>query len=125
MSATWKKSSILHSPPWKNWSSRVSQGHQSLEWTRNETHPLSEGIALLPGTLVVLVKRCLEHGGIEVHFFGESLAGIESLHETTANVVLAMPLDLLGCLAIEEESDGVLAVLPNTGATVSPKMGTN
>ena len=122
MSATWKKSSILHSPPWKNSRGNVSKGYQPLD-RRARTHPLSERITLLPGTLVVLVERCLEDRGIELHLLGESFAGIESLHKTTTNVVLTVPLDFLGSLAVEDESDGVLAVLPNAGARVSKERG--
>lgn len=77
---------------------------------------LSKRIALLPGTLVVFVKCRLENRGIKLHFLGEGFARIESLHKTTANVVLAVPLDLLGGLAIEDEADGVFAVLPDARA---------
>ena len=91
---------------------------------RNETYLLSKRIVLLPGTVVIFVKCSLENRGIELHLLGKSFARIESLHKTTTNVVLAVPLNLLGGLAVEDESDGVLAVLPDAGARVNPKVGT-
>ena len=76
---------------------------------------LSKRVVLLPGTFVVLFKRRLENRGIELHLLSESVTRIESLHKTTADVVLAVPLDLLGGLAVEDEPDRVFAVLPDAG----------
>ena len=50
----------------------------------------------------------LEDGGFDAHFLGESVAGVETLHETTADVVLAVPLDLLRCLTVKNKTDGEL-----------------
>jgi hypothetical protein len=123
MSATWKKSSILHSPPWKNWGTKSAKDIKARKRARNERHLLSKRVALLPGPLVVFIERCLENRGVKLHLLSEGLGGIESLHKTTTNVVLAVPFDLFGSLAVEDESDGVLAVLPDAEARVSRKGG--
>lgn len=44
----------------------------------------------------------------ETHLLCESFSVVKLLHQATADVVLAMPLDLLRRLSVENESNGVL-----------------
>ena len=56
---------------------------------------LAEGVLLRPGDLVVVVERLLENLGLDAHLLRERLAALKALHETTADVVLAVPFDFL------------------------------
>ena len=69
---------------------------------------LAEGVLLGADADVVIVEGLLEDGRGNTELLGESLAVLEALHETTADVVLAVPFDLLGGLAVEDETDGIL-----------------
>jgi ABC-type methionine transport system permease subunit len=55
---------------------------------------------------------------VEAHLLRKVLSALETLHEATPNVVLAMPLDLLARLSVEDETDGELAVVPHTASNV-------
>ena len=56
---------------------------------------LAEWILLCPDADVVVIEGLLERGGGDAHLLSESLAVLKALHETTANVVLTVPLDVL------------------------------
>jgi len=45
---------------------------------------------------------------LDAHLLGESLTALELLHESTANIVLAMPLNLAGGFAVKDKTDRVL-----------------
>ena len=72
------------------------------------THLLAEWILLCPDALVVIIEGFPEDLGCETHLLGESLTALEALHETTTDVVLAVPFDLGGCLTVEHKTDGIL-----------------
>lgn len=44
----------------------------------------------------------------DAHLLGEGLAGLEALHEATADIVLAVPLDFGRGLSVEHQANGVL-----------------
>ena len=69
---------------------------------------LAEGILLRPRDCVVVVEGLLEGLGGDAHLLRECLAALEALHESTADVVLAVPLDLLRRVAVEHKTDGEL-----------------
>ena len=73
------------------------------------TYLFTEWILLSADTLVVILEGLLEHGGGKAKLFSEGLAALEALHQATADVVLAMPLDLLGGSTVEDEADRVLS----------------
>mmetsp|Transcript_25778 Transcript_25778/g.43213 ORF Transcript_25778/g.43213 Transcript_25778/m.43213 type:complete len:580 (+) Transcript_25778:429-2168(+) len=58
--------------------------------------------------LVVLGEGVAERLGVDTHHFGDVRAAAEVLHHPAAHVVLAVPLDLLGGLAVEDEAEGPL-----------------
>lgn len=66
---------------------------------------LAKRILLRLGAHVVLVKGRLQDFGLETHLLRERITRLDALHEATADVVLAMPLDLLRCLSIENETN--------------------
>lgn len=66
---------------------------------------LAKRILLGAHRLVVVLESLLEHLGGETELLGEGLTAIETLHQATPDVVLAMPLNLLGCFAVEDETD--------------------
>lgn len=66
---------------------------------------LAKRILLRLGARVVLVKGRLEDLGLETHLLCERVTRLNALHEATADVVLAMPLDLLRRLSVENETD--------------------
>lgn len=72
------------------------------------THFLSERILLRADDGVVVVESLLQLRGRETHLLCESLTAVELLHQATADVVLAVPLDFLRRLSVENESNGVL-----------------
>jgi hypothetical protein len=82
------------------------------------TNLLAEGVLLRLNASVVIVEGLLKYRGVETHLLGQSITAIELLHETTADVVLAVPLNLARRLAIENEADGVLLVLPHLAGNV-------
>jgi hypothetical protein len=57
---------------------------------------------------IVLVKGRLEDFGLNAHLLCKCLARLDALHEPTADIVLAMPLDLPRGLAVKNESNGEL-----------------
>ena len=73
-----------------------------------KTNLLAEGILLGSDRGVVVVEGLLELGSRDTDLLGKSLTVLEALHEATTNVVLAVPLNLLAGLAVEDETDGVL-----------------
>lgn len=73
------------------------------------SHFLAEGIlGFAGGYQVVVVERLLENVGAESHLLGKSFARVETLHKTTADVMLAVPLDLVGGLPVEDQADRIL-----------------
>jgi hypothetical protein len=59
------------------------------------------------------LTRLLEDLGADANLLGELVAIVEPLHETTPDIVLAVPLDLLARRAVEHESDGELRGVSN------------
>ena len=104
MMATLKKSFIFHSPEEKN-CTNVSQCYYK---TYVQTYLLAERILLGLRSGVVVVEGLLEDLGGEAHVFCERLAGLVALHEAAADVVLAVPFDLLPRSAVEDKADGEL-----------------
>jgi hypothetical protein len=82
------------------------------------TNLLAEGVLLRLNASVIVIEGLLEYRGVETHLLGQSITAIELLHQTTADVVLAMPLDLARRLAVENKTDGVLLVLPHLAGDV-------
>jgi hypothetical protein len=58
--------------------------------------------------IVVILEGSFELSRGDAHVLGESSTVLVSLHETTANIVFAVPLDLLGSFTVENESYWVL-----------------
>lgn len=71
-------------------------------------HLLSERVLLCAYNGVVAVESLLQLRRRETHLLFESLTAVKLLHQATANVVLAVPLDLLRHLTIENQSNGIL-----------------
>lgn len=69
---------------------------------------LAERILLGADADVVIIEGLPEDVRGETELLSKSLSTVEALHETTADVVLAMPLNLLGCLTVKNKADGVL-----------------
>jgi hypothetical protein len=82
---------------------------------------LAEGVLLGSDALVIVIEGLLEDFRCDTELLGKSLAAVETLHETTADVVLAVPFDFLGRVAIEDEADGVLKI---SSAQAHPKKET-
>lgn len=66
---------------------------------------LAKGILFRLGARVILVKGRLEDLRLDTHLLCERITRLDALHQATANVMLAMPLDLLGRLSVENETD--------------------
>mmetsp|Transcript_5944 Transcript_5944/g.24337 ORF Transcript_5944/g.24337 Transcript_5944/m.24337 type:complete len:324 (-) Transcript_5944:351-1322(-) len=60
---------------------------------------------------VVLGKRLGELGGVDANLLGHLGAAAESLHDAAAAVVLAVPLDLLASLAVENQAKRALVLV--------------
>ena len=58
--------------------------------------------------VVVILEGLFKLSRSDAHVLGESSAVLVSLHETTTNVVFAVPLNLLGSFTVEDESNWVL-----------------
>ena len=58
--------------------------------------------------IIVIFEGLFELSGGDAYVLGESGAVLISFHETTANVVFAVPLNLLGSFTVENKSDWVL-----------------
>ena len=82
------------------------------------TDLLAEGVLLGPSDSVVVVEGLLEDRSRDAHVLREGLTVFVALHEATADVVLAVPLDLLRRRSVEDEPDGELAVLPHLARDV-------
>ena len=58
--------------------------------------------------IVVVIEGLLELSGADANIPCESSSVLITLHETAANIVLAVPLDLFGSFTVENEADRVL-----------------
>ena len=76
--------------------------------TTTETYLLAEGVLLCLDNSVIVVKGLLQLRHGDTDRLCKLLAVLETLHETTADVVLAVPLNLLRCLTVEDETNRVL-----------------
>ena len=76
--------------------------------TTTDTYLLAEGVLLCLDNSVIVVEGLLQLRHGDTDCLRKLLTVLETLHETTADVVLAMPLDLVRCLAVEHKADGVL-----------------
>ena len=79
----------------------------------DDTNLLAEGVLLRPCDDVVVVEGLLEDRSRNAHVLGKCLTALVALHQATANVVLAVPLDLSRGLTVENETDGVLKYYVN------------
>ena len=61
---------------------------------KNFTNLLSKRILLCADAGIVVLEGLVENLGVETHFLGQSLTALEPLHQTTADVMLTMPLNL-------------------------------
>src|SRR5882724_7943313 len=104
MTATLKKSFILHSPDEKNWFTSEVEAKTN----RLQTYLLAERILLCSDAGIVVLECLGKYLGVKAHLLRQCGTAFESLHQTTADVVFTMPLNLLRGLAIENEADGVL-----------------
>lgn len=66
---------------------------------------------------VVLIKGLLELCGRDTNLFGQLFTVLEVPHQSTAHVVLAVPLDLLGGRCVQDQADGEL-VLPHHASNI-------
>lgn len=66
---------------------------------------------------VVVIKGLLQLCGRDTNLLGQFLTVLEVLHQSTANVVLAVPLDLLGGSCVQDQADGEL-VLPHHASNI-------
>lgn len=69
------------------------------------------------GNQVVVIKGLLQLCGRDTNLLGQFLTVLEVLHQSTANVVLAVPLDLLGGSCVQDQADGEL-VLPHHASNI-------
>lgn len=69
---------------------------------------LAKRILLSLGDSVIVVESLLENRRRDTHLLGKRLPALKALHQPTANIVLAVPLDLRRCLTVEDEADGIL-----------------
>ena len=58
------------------------------------------------------LTRLLQHIRRATNLLGQLLAAVELLHQATTDIVLAVPLDLLGRSRVEHEADGELYISP-------------
>ena len=79
--------------------------HLPLAWLEEL---FAEWILLGLDDVVVVPEGLLELSRADTNVLGESGTILIALHETTANVVLAVPLNLLGSITVEDELDWVL-----------------
>ena len=63
--------------------------------------------------VVVVLEGLLKLSRSDTHVLGEGSAILIALHKATTNVVLAVPLDLLGSFAVENEPDRMLDTVIN------------
>ena len=63
---------------------------------------------LSPYDVVVIVERSLELSRTDTHVLGESSTVFVALHETSTNVVFAVPFDLFRGFSVEDQPDWVL-----------------
>jgi hypothetical protein len=81
------------------------------ETSVHKTYLLAERILFRADALVIILKSLLQGSGRKTEFLGQCLSRLEALHQSSAYVMLAVPLDLFGRLAIENKSDGILSTL--------------
>ena len=68
----------------------------------------AEWALLSPHDVVVLLEGLLELGRADAHILGKCNTVLVPLHEATADVVFAVPLNLLGGFTVEDQPDWVL-----------------
>lgn len=69
---------------------------------------LAERILLGLDTSIVVIESLLELGDGDTDLLSKCFTVLETLHETTTDVVLAVPLNLLRCLTVQDKTNGVL-----------------
>lgn len=74
---------------------------------------------LAGGDLVVLVKGLLKLRGRDANLLGQLFSVLEVLHQATADVVLAVPLDFLGGSGVEDQADWELVLPHHTSDVVA------
>jgi hypothetical protein len=83
----------------------------------------AEWILLGLDDVVVLLEGLLELRRADADILGKSSAVLITLHKSTANVVLAVPFDLLGSFTVEDEPDRMLDTGLSAGAEGGDAMG--
>ena len=83
--------------------------------TTTDTYLLAEGVLLCLDDSVIVVKGLLQLRHGDTDRLCKLLAVFETLHETTADVVLAVPLDLLRGLIIQNKANGELEDMKRKG----------
>lgn len=79
---------------------------------RKETNLLSERVLLGSDRRVVVIEGLLELSSRDTDLLRKCLTTVEALHETTADIMLAMPFDLLRRLTVEYKTNGELSKAP-------------
>jgi len=79
--------------------------HLPLAWLEEF---FAEWALLSLNDVIVILEGLFELRRADTNVLGESSTVLIALHEAAANVVLAVPLNLLGSFTIEDESDWVL-----------------
>lgn len=80
---------------------------------QNHTHLLTEGIFLGANGNVVVVESLPQNPGGNTKLLGKCLTTVKTFHETTTDIMLAMPFNFFGSLSIENESNGEFSIFPN------------
>mmetsp|Transcript_38607 Transcript_38607/g.94737 ORF Transcript_38607/g.94737 Transcript_38607/m.94737 type:complete len:464 (-) Transcript_38607:242-1633(-) len=69
---------------------------------------------------VVLLKSLLHHGRIHAHLLRQVSPSLVKLHETTSHVVLAVPGNFVGRLAVQDEAEWPLTLPHPAGHVITP-----
>ena len=76
--------------------------------TTTDTYLLAEGVLLCLDDSVIVVEGLLQFRSRNTNLLRKRLAALKPLHQTTADVVLAVPLNLLGRSAVQDKAYGIL-----------------
>ena len=76
-------------------------------------HLFTVRVFLCPCTGVVLIKCLLKSRGTDSYILSKGFPTIEPFHKTAPNIMLAVPLNLFGRFAVENEANGILRGVVN------------
>lgn len=85
---------------------------------QDHTHLLTEGVLLGANGNVVVVESLPQNPGGNTKLLGKSLTTVKTFHETTTDIMLAVPFNFFGSLSIENESNGEFAIFPNLARNI-------